>query len=762
MPENRPPGRTRRSAALATAALLVAGGGALAAVPSNAAADPAQLLLNPGFETGTLSDWNCSGGSVVTTPVHGGTHALSAATTGSDTAECRQTVTVRPDSTYTLSGHFQGTYTYLGATGTGVNASTWTPSAPSWQQLSTTFTTGPNTTSVTVFTHGWYGQGTYHVDDLSLTGPDGDPTTPPTTTPPTSEPPTTPPPTTPPPTTPPPTTPPPTTPPNGPDGDGKVTTPTGLTVGRTTPNAVVLNWQKSTVPSGNGFPAYKVYAAGQLMATSMGPAVAVSSLLPDTTYTFSVQGYSGSHASAQSSTVTVTTPPAPAAPATGSLASAYFDQWGIYENAYFPRHVAKSGAAAKLDVIQYAFENIHPTDHTCFEAIKASDAGNEDNPNAGDGAGDAYADYQAEYSAGDSVDGTADVYEQPLKGNFNQLRQLKAAHPNLRLTVSIGGWTYSKYFSDAAATDASRKALVSSCVRMFLKGNLPKNVQGDPSGGAASAAGLFDGIDIDWEYPGSDGGHVGNHTSPADKQNFTLLLKEFRTQLDAYGATLGKRFLLTAALPSGQDKIAHLETDKIGAYLDHADVMTYDMHGAWDATGPTNHQDPLHDSPSDPTTPITPGTARYNVDTALTAYTTGLPEYGIPGGFPADKIVLGVPFYWRGWTGVPAGDDHGLYQSAKGPTPAKPLSQESGLASWKELNPTAATIHWDPVTESSWIYDGTNFWTGDTPQALRARGDYVRAKGLAGMFAFALENDDAAGTLVNAMIDGLTAPGGAG
>uniref|UniRef100_UPI002FDBBF4A glycosyl hydrolase family 18 protein n=1 Tax=Streptomyces sp. IBSBF 2435 TaxID=2903531 RepID=UPI002FDBBF4A len=544
-------------------------------------------------------------------------------------------------------------------------------------------------------------------------------------------------------------------PPTGPTGDGKITTPTGLAATKVTGNAVVLSWNKSTDSSQNGdVAAYKVYSNGQIVATSMGTTVAVSSLLPKTAYTFAVQAYDrAGHASATlSAPVTATTA---AAPAAKQFASAYFDQWGIYENAYYPKQIGTSGAAAKLDVVTYAFENIHPGTHTCFEAIKASDAANESDPNAGDGAGDAYADYQADVAAGDSVDGTADVYEQPLKGNFNQLRALKAKYPNLRLTVSLGGWTYSKFFSDAAATDASRKAYVSSCIDMFMKGNVPANVQGDPSGGTASAAGLFDGIDIDWEYPGSAGGHTGNHYAAADKANFTLLLKEFRTELDAYGSSVGKHFLLTAALPSGQDKIAYLETDRIGAYLDYADVMTYDMHGSWDATGPTNHQDPLHDSPADPTGPIAPGTAKYNVDTAVAAYTTGLPAYGIPGGFPAAKLVLGVPFYWRGWTGVPAGGDYGLYQPATGPTAAKALSQEAGLAAWKELNATAATTHWDPVTESAWIYDGTNFWTGDNPQAVQARAAYAKSKGLAGMFAFSLENDDASGTLLNAMTGSL-------
>ena len=158
-------------------------------------------------------------------------------------------------------------------------------------------------------------------------------------------------------------------------------------------------------------------------------------------------------------------------------------------------------------------------------------------------------------------------------------RKLKAKYPNLKILLSLGGWTYSKYFSDVAASDAARKKFVSSCVDMFIKGNLPAN---GGYGGPGTGAGIFDGIDIDWEYPASAGGHLGNHTSAADKQNYTLLLAELRGELDAYGAAGGKKMYLTAAVPAGQDKIQNIETDKIGAYLDYANAMTYDMHGAWD------------------------------------------------------------------------------------------------------------------------------------------------------------------------------------
>src|SRR6266700_2726357 len=261
-------------------------------------------------------------------------------------------------------------------------------------------------------------------------------------------------------------------------------------------------------------------------------------------------------------TVAYVTRPAAQARAAGFQTVAYYDQWGIYGNAYYLRNVDRQGVASKLTALIYDFENIDPVNLTCFEAIKASDAGNESDPNAGDGAEDAFADYQKSFS---------------------------------------------------------------SCIDMFIKGNLPTGIGGDPAGGQGVAANIFDGFDIDWEYPGVLG-HVGNHVSANDAQNFTLLLKEFRTQLDALG---GKHYLLTAALSAGQDKIAHMQTDQIGQYLDFGDVMTYDMHGAWEASGPTNFQSPLHDSPADPSAAIPPGHEKYNVDTATRAWTAGLPDYGI-------------------------------------------------------------------------------------------------------------------------------------
>jgi len=442
-----------------------------------------------------------------------------------------------------------------------------------------------------------------------------------------------------------------------------------------------------------------------------------------------------------------------AAATSGGLKVAYYDQWSIYQNAYYLKNVDQSGAASKLNYLIYDFENIDPSNLTCFEATKATDPdpAGENDPNAGDGAEDQFADYQKSFDSTISVDGTSDVYNQPIAGNFHQLQELKKKNPNLKVLLSIGGWTYSKYFSDVAATSASRQKFVSSCINMFIKGNIPAS---GGYGGNGTAAGIFDGFDIDWEYPASTAGHLGNHESAADKANYTALLQEFRTELNAQGSADGKTYALSAALPSGQEKIAAgIETQNIGNILTFGDAMTYDMHGAWDATGPTNHQAPIYSDPNDPMSNVPPGNAKYNLDEAVKAYTVGDPSYGIPGGFPAGKLTVGVPFYYRGWTGVTAGSAHGLFQPATGAAAgAADSGNVPGIQMYKELtgivnNP--ADTYWDPVAEAAYFYDGTNFWSGEDAQSIQAKADYLHCNGLGGAMMFSLYDLDSGNTLFN-------------
>src|SRR5919204_4813069 len=239
----------------------------------------------------------------------------------------------------------------------------------------------------------------------------------------------------------------------------------------------------------------------------------------------------------------------------------YYIEWGIYGRNYTVKNVATSGSASRLDVINYAFANV-AADASGDVVCKLADE---------------WADYQKPWAASESVDGQEVTWPRPLLGNFQQLQALKAQYPHLKVLISLGGWTWSKYFSDAAATKESREAFVSSCIDLFIKGNIPPPGWGG-MGGPGAAAGVFDGIDVDWEWPGSEG-NAGNIIRPEDKENLTLLLAEFRRQLDAYGRTTGRHYLLTEFLPAAPAKIdAGFEVGKIFKSLDFGTVQGYDLH----------------------------------------------------------------------------------------------------------------------------------------------------------------------------------------
>ncbi|MFJ8475755.1 glycoside hydrolase family 18 protein [Kitasatospora sp. NPDC094011] len=391
----------------------------------------------------------------------------------------------------------------------------------------------------------------------------------------------------------------------------------------------------------------------------------------------------------------------------------YFTQWGADSSA---KRVQDSGQAAKLTVVNYAFGNVS-ADGTCFEGNDA-------------GQGDARDDYQRPFSAAESVDGVADTPDQRLKGHFNQLRKLKAKNPQLRTVISLGGWSWSKYFSDAAATDASRKKFVSSCIDLYLKGNLPV-LAGSPEGGPGAAAGVFDGIDIDWEYPGG-GGDAGNVVRPEDGRNYTLLMREFRTQLDALGGRKGGHPLLTAAVAANETVADRLELPELSRSVDWLNLMTYDLHGPWEGKGPTNHQANLYADPADP------DARGRSADGAVTHYQER--------GLPAEQLVLGAPLYGHGWTGVAPGPRGGLYQGAGAAAPDH---------SYQELNALPGTVYLDRDHGASWKYDGSTFYSYDTAEVLTEKARYARWNDLAGVMVWSLDGDDARGSAIAALDRGL-------
>ncbi|GLZ82047.1 chitinase [Actinorhabdospora filicis] len=498
------------------------------------------------------------------------------------------------------------------------------------------------------------------------------------------------------------------------------TVPGNLQATGATTNSVSLSWTPST--DNKGVTGYEIHVNGALKTTAPGTSssAVVSGLTPNTTYTFKVRATDAKgNLSGFSNEVSKATLPDDGGPGDPGAYKkvGYFTQWGIYDRNYFVKDLVTSGAAANLTHINYAFGNVNEQGR-CFEANQA-------------GVGDAWADYQRRFDGSQTVDGVGDVYNQPLAGNFNQLKKLKAKYPKLKVMISLGGWTWSKYLSNAALP-ANRAAFVSSCIDLYLKGNLPC-ISGEPQCGAGVAEGIFDGVDLDWEWPASEG-NTGNVVRPEDKQNYTALVAEFRRQIDAYGNTKGRKYELTAFVPADPVKItAGFEVPQLMANFDFVTVQGYDLHGAWD--NQTNHQAQIYSPAADP------WPAKWSSDLAINEWLTR--------GAPAAKLVLGVPAFGRGWTGVPSANN-GLYQIGTGPAPGK---YENGIEDYDVLKNKAGTRYQDPAAMAIWLYANGEFWSYDDTATMTAKMGYIKSKKLGGAMIWSLDGDD--GTLTAAINNGL-------
>ncbi|MEU6378311.1 glycoside hydrolase family 18 protein [Streptomyces sp. NPDC046909] len=307
----------RRSSRFWSAAVLAALAlGASGTAP--AAAADINNAKNAGFESG-LTNWTCtaSSGTTVSSPVHGGSAALKATPAGQDNAKCTQAVAVKPNSTYTLSAWVQGGYAYLGVTGTGTtDVSTWTPDSTAWKQLSTTFTTGASTTSVTVYTHGWYGQPAYYADDVSVYGPDGGGGTDPLPTVPSA--------------------------------------PSGLAVSGTTSSSVSLNW--GTVSGATG---YNVYRDGTKVTAVTGTSATVTGLAASTSYSFQVTATNAAGESAKSTAVTGTTTASTGGGGGSVPKHAVTGYWQNFNNGATVQKI--SDVQSQYDIIAVAFADATTT-----------------------------------------------------------------------------------------------------------------------------------------------------------------------------------------------------------------------------------------------------------------------------------------------------------------------------------------------------------------------------------------------------------------
>ncbi|MFF5966025.1 glycoside hydrolase family 18 protein [Streptomyces collinus] len=373
--------------------------------------------------------------------------------------------------------------------------------------------------------------------------------------------------------------------------------------------------------------------------------------------------------------------PALGAKAAGSKVIGYFTEWGTYDRKYHVKNIETSGSGSRLTHINYAFGNV--TGGKCAM-------------------GDGYAATDRAYTAAESVDGKADTWDQPLRGNFNQLRKLKQKHPDLKVLWSFGGWTWSGGFGEAAKNPA---AFAQSCY------DLVEN---------SKWADVFDGIDIDWEYPNTCGATCDTSGKAA-----------FRNLMQALRATFGPRNLVTAAITADATPGGKIDAaDYAGAarYVDWYNPMTYDFFGAWDAAGPTAPHSPLTSYAGIPKAD--------NHSSATIAKLKGL-------GIPASKLLLGIGFYGRGWTGVTRAAPGG---TATGPAAG---TYEQGIEDYKVLKATCPAT--GTVAGTAYAKCGGNWWSYDTPATIGTKMNYKNQQGLGGTFFWELSGDTSNGELIKAI-----------
>jgi chitinase len=309
--------------------------------------------------------------------------------------------------------------------------------------------------------------------------------------------------------------------------------------------------------------------------------------------------------------------------------------------------------------------------------------------------------------------------------NLEMIKEVKARHPHLRIFISVGGWTGSANFSDAVLTPESRQKLVKSCIDMWIKGGV-------------GVPGVIDGIDIDWEYPGA-AGETPNFR-PEDKQNFVALMAEIRRQLDELGATDGKRYLVSGAFGVTPAIVeAGLDLPALAKVMDYFNLMIYDLHGAGEPTGPTNFHNAMYPAADDPSAEVPRKTS--NVDSVVQRF--------IAGGVAPGQVVIGLPFYGRGWKGVP-NVNNGLFQNAV----------EAFGAPYSTIKTDYEPIYQKfrhPETHIPYIFSPEQglFIAYDDPESAREKAEYAVKHGLAGAMFWEMSEDDPQFSLTNALHEGL-------
>jgi chitinase len=283
--------------------------------------------------------------------------------------------------------------------------------------------------------------------------------------------------------------------------------------------------------------------------------------------------------------------------------------------------------------------------------------------------------------------------------NLRKLSELKKINPDLKILISVGGWTWSKNFSDAVLTDTSTQNFASSAVSIVAKYNL-------------------DGVDIDWEYPGMIGD--SNVYRPEDKEHYTLLFRDLRQDLDSLGNITHMKYYVTTAVGGSQAYIDHTEMDKVQQYTDYINVMSYDYAGGSDVI--SNHHTNLYTSSGD--------SSQYSAHRSIQAF--------IAAGVPPSKIVIGIAFYGKGWQ-MESADNNGLYRRAlKG-------ARGGGFTYLKDslVNKNGYKQYWDAKAKAPYLFNSEKkvFISYDDERSVKEKCKYVKRHHLAGAMFWEYNSD---------------------
>ncbi len=366
-------------------------------------------------------------------------------------------------------------------------------------------------------------------------------------------------------------------------------------------------------------------------------------------------------------------------------------------------------------------------------------------------------------AVGAPVGQTGVQWNSASSGILNAIQDLRGKNPNMKIGVSLGGWSKSGDFSEVAADPVKRQNLVENVTRFIKYTNM-------------------DFVDVDWEYPAdvrqpdlvdnvNDEGTP--NAVPEDKENYIILLNEIRESIDEQGEELGKTYELSVALPASQSKLSSgIDIDGLFEVVDFANIMTYDMNGGWgDRSG---HHTALYGNPADP-----------NYDQGLSVDQTV--QFLRDEGAPAEKIVIGAAFYTRGWHEVAEGNDPllpGLFQTAEqsnrnadltatyGAKNKSPLVVGDGGRAggvWPYRNipdlisaTSGLTEYWDDVAKAPYMYstETGEFFSFDNERSIGYKTQYVQEEELGGVISWMQSQDKETTStkrdeLTNAIKEGL-------